>query len=458
MFLFAYLFNCGLFHCRHSCIAILVSGKGCHCQSVIGIIRKQLIEIAELKKLTFWSSKLKCWSCYNVDFGWSSDWMFECAVFGVLSPTSDHFLHGVTYFDEGEPICVNNSRTSLFKAFETGISRENFNVNFAQKRAEKWTGYCLTNDDIVKYWSETVFKKELKKRLVRIKESNWQRRSYRVKKRREIANWLSVPVMYAKHAYIYKLKTELFHAFDTWQGTLFRYMIYFTHVSCEWSIRDTQKCVDEISVGYLSKQVNSWLNTVGSRDLKKTLLLRTDGTGYKKICESLPLALWRGMWLCYDIEEPIVQDYMRNGEEIDVSIFFPTLVFSSLWAIHYHSRRMWACMWKTFIKCPSDGSEPVEITQMYSNAESAGINIYNYTPGMVCCLNNCDSFVNVYVHFVNLTNNCDSLVNVYVQFVNLTNNCDSFINVYVHFVHNICSFVLTFGEHFVQQLMNFIII
>ena len=387
LFLFACLFNCGLYHCRHSCIATLVSGKGCHSQSVIRIVQKQLVQIATLETMRLWSEKLQCWCCYNVDFGWCSDWMFECAVFGLLAPTSQHFLHGLTYFENGEPKCINNSRQSLFNAFKAGISRENLNIDFEEKRQSQWTGYCLTNNDIVKYWSEQVFKPEFENRQARCKAENWQRRSYRVKKRRAVANCKNIPTLYGKHAYIYKMKTELFHAFDTWQGTLFRYMIYFTHVSCQWSLKDTMKCVDEIGITYLSKQVKTWLTTPGSRDLKKVFTLRTDGTGYKQICQSLPLALWQGMWLCNDYEEPLMQQYMSGDEELNLSTFFPNVIFCSLWNIHYHSRRMWAIMWKTFIECPSDGSEPIEITQMYSHAESAGINIHEYTPGMVCLSN-----------------------------------------------------------------------
>ena len=336
--------------------------------------------------MTIWSEKLNCWCCYNVDFGWSSDWMFECAIFGVLSPTAEHFLHGLTHFENGEPKCVNNSRLSLFNAFKDGVSRDNLNVNFAQKREQKWTGYCLTNDDIVKYWSEKIFAPALATCKKKCKAENWQTRSFRIKKRRAVANKLHVPVLYEKHSYVYKLQTELFHAFDTWQGTLFRYMIYFTHVSCEWTIKETMALVDDIGVGYLSNQVLAWLNSPGSRDLKKPLTLRTDGTGYKKICESLPLAIFRGMWTCYHYEEPIVQQHEETGESINLSAFFPSLVFSSLWTIHYHSRRMWSTMWTTFIKCPSNGDTPVEIREMYSNAEAAGLNMFNYTPGMVCFL------------------------------------------------------------------------
>ena len=437
VFLFAYLFNCGLFHCRHSCIAILVSGKGCHSRSVIGIICEQLTQIATLKKMRIWSSKLNCWCCYNVDFGWSSDWIFECAVFGLLGPTSEYFLHGLTYFNNGEPQCVNNSRTSLFNAFKAGIQRENFNINFQEKRDSNWTGYCLTNNDIVKYWSETIFKPEFDNRKARCRADNWQRRSYRVRKRRAIAKVKSIPVLYGKHVFIYKMKTELFHAFDTWQGTLFRYIVYFTHVSCQWSLNDTMKIVDEIEVTYLSNQVRTWLNTVGSRNLKKTMQLRTDGTGYKKICQRLPQALWRGMWLCNDYEEPVIQEFLTNGEEVDKSTFFPNVIFCSLWNIHYHSRRMWSIMWQTFIKCPPDGSEPVEITQMYQNAESAGINIHETTPGMV------STFVYVFRSFVDMFG---AFVDVFAVFFYVF---DAFID------H---SFVLIFGEHFVWLLMNFIII
>ena len=232
-FVFAYLWNCGLAHCRYSSICTLISGESCHSNRVSKIVKQQCNDMKTHKCMALWCHHKRCWCLYDLKFYFCADWIFECSIFRLLGPTSNHFLHCLTRFKNGEPEIISDNLNDLWDAFTSGISKNDFNINLQEKIDNKWNGYCLTNDEIIQYLSRSKF-------VPNIDDSD------DIVKRRKVANEQSVPMLYNTSDWYYITLTELFHAFDTYNAHLLRYIIYILHSSFNWSKAETQNVVDEI--------------------------------------------------------------------------------------------------------------------------------------------------------------------------------------------------------------------
>lgn len=238
-FLFAFVWNCGLAHCRYSSICTLISGESCHSTRVSQIIKKQCKQMQNHDKLVLWCHHKKCYCLFNLKFYFCSDWVFECTIFRLLGPTSKHFLHGITRFKDGEPQIISDNLNDLWDAFTTGIDKNDFHVNLQERMDNKWSGYCLTTNEIIQYLSANKFVPAMEK-------ANLECKSDDIEQRRQIANNASVPMLYDTCDWYYSLLTELFHAFDTYNAHLLRYIVYTCHASFNWSKTETQTVVDEI--------------------------------------------------------------------------------------------------------------------------------------------------------------------------------------------------------------------
>lgn len=135
-----------------------------------------------------------------------------------------------------------------------------------------------------------------------------------------------------------------------------------------------------LGLGCLSYQVEKWLANPSSRNLDTALCFNLDGHGYKVFCSTLPCAIWRGLWFAAENENAMIQEYESNNEEVNRSIFLPTLMLCALWSIHAHFRRMWSVLWSSKVNVDKD------IPFMRSHAESAATCVRLLTPGLVCDL------------------------------------------------------------------------
>lgn len=246
VFIFAYFWNCGLAHSKHSSICTLISGKSCHDKNVQNIVQDQCVEMITNDKLTVWSRKAECFCCYNLEFYFCADWIFECSIFRLLGPTSNHFVHGLTKWVEGKPEIVVNDIEELYAALETGVDSNNFDKSFEECKEEEFCGYTLTDNDTLQHWSENVFKPAIKLVKSRSRRNTWKDKTKQIKKRREVANDESVPMLYRTMRWRYVLLTESFHAFDTYILHLYKYLVYLTHCAFNWPTTETQLWVDEI--------------------------------------------------------------------------------------------------------------------------------------------------------------------------------------------------------------------
>ena len=246
VFLFAYFWNCGLAHCKYSSICTLISGLSSKSKRVQRLIQNQCADLFDTNKIAVYSHKKKCYCCYNLKFYWCSDWIFECSVFGLSGPTSTHFLHGLTKFENGKPKCIPNTLDNLWDAYTNGIEVENYHIDFDECRRSKFDGYCLTNNDIIQYYWVKKFQPDIKKRKRHMKIENWNNPEKQVQKRRQVANAKHVPILYNPSNWRYNMLTDCFHAFDTYVLHLFKYMVFLCHSSFDWTKSETMTVVDSL--------------------------------------------------------------------------------------------------------------------------------------------------------------------------------------------------------------------
>ena len=247
VFIFAFMWNCGLAHCKYSACCTLISGESCHSDNVRDLVQRQTSTMADKKTLVAYCSHKECWCCYRLKFYFASDWAFEASIFRLLASGGNHFLHGITLFKNGKPELISNNRKDLWNALIHGIQVQNHNVNLRHKQRIKWNGYCLTNDDIIQYMSTNMFEPALRATKNATTRQVWNDNKKQNNKRRKVANDNHVPMLYPTNQWVYCLATEIFHAFDGYVGHIFKYLLYLCHCSFEWDIEHTQNVMDELS-------------------------------------------------------------------------------------------------------------------------------------------------------------------------------------------------------------------
>ena len=244
VFIFAFLWNCGLAHCKFSSMCTLISGESCHSEIVKSNVQEQVVEMNIHKKLVVWCDKKQCWCCYHLKFHFCSDWIFECSVFGLSSPTSKYFCHGIAKLEKGDPRPIEDNAEKLWDAFDEGIIPANFDIDLESCLENEIDGYCLTNNDIIQYYGE-YFVKELAITKKNGKK-NWEDLEYQKKRRNVTAKNSRTGLLYNPSNWYYCLLTETFHAFDAYVAHLIKYAIFAVFCGFTWHRDETQLLVDEL--------------------------------------------------------------------------------------------------------------------------------------------------------------------------------------------------------------------
>lgn len=239
LFVFAFLWNCGLAHCKFSAMCTLISGEGCHSDLVTSQVKFQVREMKNNDKLVVWSNKANCYCCYNLKFYFCSDWIFECAIFGLTGPTSKCFLHGLTKLVKGKPELLGDDFKSLWDAFESGIDPCFFDVDLQECIDNEIDGYCLTNNEILQYYG-TKWNK-------RVHKSNRRRKgALTIDKKRQIAHETRTGLLKHPSDWYYCLLSESFHCFDTYVCHIVKYTIFLCHCAFDWPQSQTLFVVEEL--------------------------------------------------------------------------------------------------------------------------------------------------------------------------------------------------------------------
>ena len=133
-----------------------------------------------------------------------------------------------------------------------------------------------------------------------------------------------------------------------------------------------------IGLGYLSKQVKKWMNSNGSRTLDNKLEFNLTGAAFKVVCQMVPFAIWRAMWIEHHKQMATMQRLQDNGDPLNGEIFLLSLILCVLFCVHMYYRRMWCVLWSTNI------NNEDEIDCMKENAQLGGNLTYQFVSPLVC--------------------------------------------------------------------------
>lgn len=233
-FLCVSFWNCALSHCTHSGIATLITGESSHSKKIIDLHQQQIGQLAATNKVIGWSDKKRCWCCFRYRYFQNGDWQFSHVVWHrTLGPTGNHFLHGITEFQNGQPYMIHNDMQSLYRALQADIDIANYDPDLTELQRQQFNGFVLTNDAIAQYFGDLV-----ENAINDLKQANpdadW---SFEAEHdvRRSVADRLCTAILY-KPLYngIFSTIWEIFHGFMQNVSQSVRLFAKLTYIEWDW--------------------------------------------------------------------------------------------------------------------------------------------------------------------------------------------------------------------------------
>ena len=262
--LFAFLWKNGrLAHSKYSSIMTLCSGLGCHSHIVRERILWQLQQLSNCKQLSVWCTKYSCWALIQIDFAFCSDWPFESAIGGLLGHGSKCLLHGITHWNNGKPCSIHFTDEVATNMLLYDMPVQNYDVNFEQWHTQQKSGYTLTNNSTFQYMHDNIFEpafRNMRQEAACKNKLHLWTHKYDSKKRASIANKLGIYVNNLKlYDWLYRFKTEWFHAFDNYMNHLVCSLLYDSHCLYKWNNADSRNMISQMSL-VLSETPNFCVN------------------------------------------------------------------------------------------------------------------------------------------------------------------------------------------------------
>lgn len=392
--------NGHLHHSPYCNIATIISGEGCHSPIVKHFAMKQMSMLCQLKKLVFWSQKLQCWILMKNESDSCFDWVFETSITGLIGHSGLYFLHGVTKMCQGDPYGVPYNRKLLKQLFITDIDPSHYSIDLDEWKQERKSGFVLTTPEIHTFQAKLASKEFVKcyrEAESKGKEDKFEDLSYCTKIRRQIANDFGICVAgNNSFKWYYNLITDFFHAFNNYVLYQIKGIGIGMHGMNKYSCDVSSDCMSKMGLKFVTKSYNKYLDENPRGNLEKDWHFTSNGDGFKMICAQLYHVTNAAGWVEHEILEAKLADNkiedIINGhgeltdDNVDMSIFIPTMKLAAYYTAHKYLRRGWAGIWSSKITPGINGDLSPQAKEIKQNFRK-GFNIQlEYIEETVCVI------------------------------------------------------------------------
>ena len=240
-----------LAHSRYTNITTLISGLSCHSPEVRKETLFQLNRLYNKKTVVIWDCYDNSWFCSKHEYKCCMDWPFETTIAGLMGHSGIHRIHGVSQIINGECVAIPFDENLLNKLFEQDISPDNYDIDLQDWRANKKSGFVLTNTDILREHQRIASAEWVNKLKTAHEKGNlklFDNKEYRQRIRREIARKESIYVVNDElYDWAYNFTTDYFHCFDSYVCGQVKSTIIEQYACQLWSKSEIERVVKAMS-------------------------------------------------------------------------------------------------------------------------------------------------------------------------------------------------------------------
>lgn len=272
--------------------------------------------------LKFYDKLWNCWIVYKYRATVNSDWAWEWEVFTrSFSVMHKMWLAGICVIIKGRPhgIEINNQwRKEMLLLESDDIEFDTKYENLVKN--DNYNCFAITNGDIARFWDE---KRELCVNKIKARDiingngDKWEDEDYDLAVREEIAKFLKIPTINVTCDMIWGYSCEIFHLTCAVFKNITKGNYLLTFVENEWLPNEIIEFSQTYGLAATTQQHVDWMNNNPTRERNVLFKYSSNGHGYKKIINSMPIAIVKCGQIVHKKIGQLFEQFTIDGKQND---------------------------------------------------------------------------------------------------------------------------------------------